>query len=101
MREKGQYQIQLMKTRSSSGVGQKIDLSFDIDTLKIFDNGENSSGYTSSSQSASSYLSKIKTSSTVQSNSAADDSVSEVKKITATVQSTKLSSLLNQIKSQQ
>ena len=26
-----------MKTRSSSGVGQKIDLEFDIDTLRIRD----------------------------------------------------------------
>src|SRR6056300_816059 len=40
MRERGRYQIQLMKTRSSSGVGQKIDLGFDIDTLRIFDIGE-------------------------------------------------------------
>jgi archaellum biogenesis ATPase FlaH len=35
MRERGKYQIQLMKTRSSSGVGQKIDLNFDLDTLRI------------------------------------------------------------------
>jgi hypothetical protein len=40
MRERGKYQIQLMKTRSSSGVGQKIDLDFDIDTLRITDPGE-------------------------------------------------------------
>jgi archaellum biogenesis ATPase FlaH len=40
MRERGRYQIQLMKTRSSSGVGQKIDLGFDVDTLRIFDLGE-------------------------------------------------------------
>ncbi len=40
MRERGKYQIQLMKTRSSSGVGQKIDLDFDIDTLRITDSGE-------------------------------------------------------------
>ena len=32
MRERGRYQIQLMKTRSSSGVGQKIDLEFDVDS---------------------------------------------------------------------
>jgi len=35
MRERGRYQIQFMKTRSSSGVGHKIDLEFDIDTLRI------------------------------------------------------------------
>jgi hypothetical protein len=37
MRERGRYQIQFMKTRSSSGVGQKVDLEFDIDTLRIKD----------------------------------------------------------------
>ena len=40
MREKGRYQIQFMKTRSSSGVGTKVDLSFDPDTLRIEDLGE-------------------------------------------------------------
>jgi len=40
MRERGRYQIQLMKTRSSSGVGQKIDLEFDIDSLRIRDLGD-------------------------------------------------------------
>ena len=40
MRERGRYQIQLMKTRSSSGVGSKVDLEFDIDTLRITDLGE-------------------------------------------------------------
>ena len=37
MRERGRYQIQLMKTRSSSGVGAKIDLEFDVDSLRIRD----------------------------------------------------------------
>ena len=37
MRERGRYQIQLMKTRSSSGVGSKVDLKFDPDTLRIED----------------------------------------------------------------
>jgi len=37
MRERGRYQIQLMKTRSSSGVGQKVDLEFNIETLRISD----------------------------------------------------------------
>jgi len=40
MRERGRYQIQLMRTRSSSGVGQKIDLEFDIDSLRIRDLGD-------------------------------------------------------------
>jgi len=37
MRERGRYQIQFMKTRSSSGVGQKVELDFNIDTLRITD----------------------------------------------------------------
>ena len=44
MRERGKYQIQLMKTRSSSGVGMKIDLEFDIDTLRITDPGLDGQG---------------------------------------------------------
>jgi len=37
MKERGTVQIQFMKTRSSSGVGQKIDLSFNPDTMRICD----------------------------------------------------------------
>jgi len=40
MKERGRYQIQFMKTRSSSGVGQKVDLEFNLDTLRITDLGE-------------------------------------------------------------
>jgi hypothetical protein len=46
MKERGKYQIQCMKSRSSTGVGQKIDLEYDIDTMRITDaggeDGENS-----------------------------------------------------------
>jgi hypothetical protein len=37
MRERGQYHLQLLKTRSSSGVGSKINLVFDRDSLRISD----------------------------------------------------------------
>ena len=37
MRERGRYQIQFMKTRSSSGVGSKVDLKFNPETLRIED----------------------------------------------------------------
>lgn len=37
MKEQGRYQIQFMKTRSSSGVGQRVDLAFDLKTLRIRD----------------------------------------------------------------
>lgn len=103
MREKGQYQIQLMKTRSSSGVGQKIDLSFDVNTLKIFDEGEGKTGYTPTENSASNLLNRIKTSSTVTSlgtesgSRSTGDSQDEVRKVQATVQSSKLHSLLKNL----
>lgn len=37
MRERGQYQLQLLKTRSSSGVGSKVNLVFNRDSLRITD----------------------------------------------------------------
>jgi KaiC/GvpD/RAD55 family RecA-like ATPase len=40
MRERGKYQIQCMKSRSSTGVGQKIDLEYNIETMRITDLGE-------------------------------------------------------------
>jgi hypothetical protein len=57
MKERGRYQIQFMKTRSSSGVGQKVDLEFNVETLRISDLGEDDSssgGYSSSGKSSSS-----------------------------------------------
>lgn len=37
MRERGQYQLQLMKTRSSSGVGEKINFAYNVASLRITD----------------------------------------------------------------
>lgn len=37
MRDNGRYQIQFMKTRSSAGVGSKVDLGFNNKTLRLFD----------------------------------------------------------------
>jgi len=47
MKERGRYQIQFMKTRSSSGVGQKVELDFNVDTLRITDpeDGEDSTSF--------------------------------------------------------
>ena len=39
MKERGRYQIQCMKSRSSTGVGQKIDLEYNIETMRISDPG--------------------------------------------------------------
>ena len=43
MRDRGQYQFQFLKTRSSSGVGSKVMLGYDQDTLRIFDLEEDDS----------------------------------------------------------
>ena len=47
MKERGKYQIQCMKSRSSTGVGNKIDLEYNIETMRITDPGVdgNESGF--------------------------------------------------------
>ena len=99
MRERGRYQIQLMKTRSSSGVGQKVDLEFDLETLRIRDLGEDqqqSSGFVKKP----SIYDSIKAKSQVNNAQETPDTDSEeVSKITADVNSNKLKQLLGQIKS--
>jgi len=92
MRERGRYQIQLMKTRSSSGVGQKVDLEFDIESLRIRDSNIDN---TSSMTKATSILENIKTSSKINKENFDDKDTS---KISADIQSNKLKQLLNSIK---
>jgi KaiC/GvpD/RAD55 family RecA-like ATPase len=62
MKERGRYQIQFMKTRSSSGVGQKVDLEFNVDTLRISDLGEDAESESSSTSPSSVYANLKKTS---------------------------------------
>ena len=42
MKERGEYQVQFLKTRSSSGVGSKVSLSYDPNCLRISDFEEGS-----------------------------------------------------------
>jgi hypothetical protein len=103
MRERGRYQIQLMKTRSSSGVGQKVDLEFNIESLKISDLPEDeqeSNG--ASSRGSSSLIESIKNRSTVKIDSdgvISDDPTkgAPVGKVRANVESSKLLELLNKM----
>ena len=112
MRERGRYQIQLMKTRSSSGVGMKIDLEFNIDSLRISSLAEEDSYGNHNSQSAgSSLLNSIKQRQTVQSEDASGTGSTWERaspkegfdlgkpKITAEVASSKLRELLNNLPS--
>jgi hypothetical protein len=110
MKERGKYQIQCMKSRSSTGVGQKIDLEYNIETMRITDEGgdEGNNGYSGSGKS--SILDSIKTKSTVAPGAAgkpdekptgtpAWEKPMDTGKVTADVQSNKLKQLLGQIKS--
>jgi hypothetical protein len=104
MRERGQYQIQLMKTRSSSGVGTKIDLDFNVETLRITDSGDDgqsaSTKYNNPQPSPNDIISRLKPSSNVSPthNSELQDSVQNVPKINADIQSAKLKAMLNSLK---
>ena len=96
MRERGKYQIQLMKTRSSSGVGMKIDLDFDIDTLRITDPGEDGQTDDAPVTKGSSILANLQRTTTVDSNP--DPTQGAVIKSSKTqVESTKLRQLLNSL----
>ena len=94
MRERGRYQIQFMKTRSSSGVGQKVDLEFDINSLRIRDLGDeanNDAPPVSSSFNPKDVMGKIKATSGV-----GDGEPEPV--VRANVQSNKLNDMLKGLK---
>jgi len=61
MRERGKYQIQCMKSRSSTGVGMKIDLDYNIETMRITDPGFSEDTESQYRSTASSVMEKIKT----------------------------------------
>jgi archaellum biogenesis ATPase FlaH len=64
MREKGRYQVQFMKTRSSSGVGSKVDLAFNVDTLRIEDLEDGEEG--ALTVAANSLVDQLKRSNTIK-----------------------------------
>jgi len=94
MRERGKYQIQCMKSRSSTGVGQKIDLDYNIETMRITDPGEEAGPVNSFKKPD--ILTSIKTQSRMT--TPAEEEIVESGKITADVQSAKLKQLLGKIK---
>ena len=102
MKERGRYQIQLMKTRNSSGVGQKVDLAFDIDTLRISDcdeddedNGSNHNTSTSGSNSIVNALKRNNTASTTEREDPSDGA--NVAKVRGETNSTLLKQFINNI----
>lgn len=76
MRESGRFQIQFMKTRSSSGVGSKVDLSFDTKSLRITDlEGDADDAITATTKTT---LSILKRNSIVKSSEKVDPSTGEI-----------------------
>ena len=99
MRERGRYQIQLMKTRSSSGVGAKVDLEFDVDSLRIRDLAEdddNTNNYGTNKSTIYDSLKRSASTPTVNENADPADG-GTVGKIKVEADSTKLKQFLNNL----
>ena len=86
MRERGRYQIQCMKSRSSTGVGMKIDLDYNIDTMRMTDLPDDGTD----NRPQGNIMDQIKSSPATGNT---DES-----KVTATVQSSKLKNMLAGLK---
>jgi len=97
MRERGRYQIQLMKTRNSSGINSKIDLEFDIDTLRISDCEQEDDDAPTASSNGSSIVNALKRNTGVNSTQQTPDAGSAAPKIRAETESTKLRQFLNNL----
>jgi archaellum biogenesis ATPase FlaH len=102
MRERGRYQIQCMKSRSSTGVGQKVDLEYNIETMRITDTGgdNNDGGFRSTGNQI---MNQIKTSSSTTSSppmiAAKPKPGFDIEsKVQANVDSTKLKQMLASLK---
>ena len=99
--------MQFMKTRSSSDVGQKVDLEFDLDTLRIRDLPEDAEQHQFKKQTSAVYDS-LKQKSKISSDGTPTDARvieldpnkgDEVGKVKAVVESSKLRQLLNDLHS--
>lgn len=79
MKEGGRYQIQFMKTRSSSGVGSKVDLAFNNKSLRISDleDGDDDAVTATSKD----IMAQLKNRSVVRSNEKVNPSTGEVTSI--------------------
>jgi replicative DNA helicase len=98
MKERGKYQIQCMKSRSSTGVGQKIDLEYNIETMRITDDDPEEGRQ--QQPTPNQILSQIKTTSQVGStNEAVHNTIQQREtKGVGDAQSAKLKSLLSSLK---
>ena len=104
MKERGRYQIQFMKTRSSSGVGQKVDLEFNVDSLRITSlDEEESQSY--NTQGKNKIYDSLKQTSKVTSDKPNEPKMpdprkgDDIGKVKASVEGGKLRQLLNELHS--
>jgi hypothetical protein len=96
MKERGRYQLQCMKSRSSTGVGHKVDLTYNIETMRITDEGEETTGDSNgASRNINNVLNNIKSTSTVNKETG---EITNMPKINATVDSSKLKGMLASLK---
>jgi KaiC/GvpD/RAD55 family RecA-like ATPase len=98
MRERGKYQIQCMKSRSSTGVGMKIDLDYDVESMRITDSGGDEQTSYNPQPSANHIMSQIGVSSNIVVDNSGVITTDESKKVIADVQGSKLRSLLSSLK---
>lgn len=111
MKEQGRYQIQCLKSRSSTGVDQKIDLEYNIETMRITDPGEDAAaagavgyGRPGGPSAPDSIMNQIKTNSTTSTSgppmiAAKPKAGFDIEsKVQANVDSTKLKQMLASLK---
>jgi hypothetical protein len=94
MRERGRYQLQFMKTRSSSGVGSKVDLEFDRETLRITDAPEEDESISSNGNGGRNIMDELKTRTKLNKDSSDEESAPKAEGI----QGNRLRDFLNQMK---
>ncbi len=103
MRERGRYQIQLMKTRSSSGVGSKIDLGFNVDSLRIYDLDEDEQDEYATPSASNTIVNSLKRTTVPESGNPDDADPTQgdtFGKVRAETDSTKLRNFINNLGSE-
>jgi hypothetical protein len=98
MRERGKYQIQCMKSRSSTGVGMKIDLEYDVETMRISDPGIDGDQSYTPKPSANDIMSTLKPIATVDASTGEITLEPVTRTVHADVQGSKLKAILNTLK---
>ena len=99
MKERGKYGIQCMKSRNSTGVGQKIDLDYNVETMRITDDDPENHGEQQArfrpAPSPNDIMNQLKPQSTVVGENI--HIPDETKRVVADVRSAKLNSLLKNL----